>query len=193
MPLLKGVHGVNLQNLRWPVVLVTMAVTLGLLMGAGLLLKNQTVEEPLKKLYAGSPSVESHTFDRQGERYEIKVKLKDVPDLAVVYRQLDEETGKVLRGLPYSLQVEDRRNGRLDETFRRVNLYVQEALATGQFATMADRAEGEAGKAGLTARVAVDSDRVFVQLHDNEWYLYSVVDRNAVSQKTTRVEGGFGL
>lgn len=185
----------NLQNVRWPAVVATMAVTLAVLFGAGFVLKSQTIEEPLKKVYADSPAVVSFTVDHQGDRYVIKTMLKDVPDLAQAYATLDQDTAKVMKGVPYTIQVEDRRNDKLAQNFRRVNLYVQEALATGRFATMSDQVEAEAAKDGLTARLSVDNDHVYVEMHDKDAYLYNVVSRTPqpAPAKQTADQGGMGL
>lgn len=183
----------NLQNLRWPVILAAMAATLAVLFGAGFVVKSQTVEEPLRAAYAKSPVVETSNIERQGDKYVIKVKFKDVPDFAPAYGDLHDETEKLLKDTPFAIQVEDHRNPKLELTFRRVNLYVQEALATGQFSAMADKVEAEAAKAGLTARLEVDNDRVFVQMHDSDAYLYSVAERSQAQEKQPRMEGGIGL
>lgn len=184
----------NLQSLRWPVLVAAMAVTVGALFGGSLLLKSQTVDGPLESMLKGSTQVESHKIERDGANYVINVKLKDVPDLALAYSQLDKEAGKVLKGIDFDLVVEDSRSPKLEETYRRVNLYVQEALATGQYATMADRIEAEAAKNGITARMSVEGNRVFVQLHDGPAYLYGVAERAVTTtEKQVRTEGGFGL
>lgn len=183
----------NLQNLRWPVVVAAMAVTLAVLFGAGFVVKSQTVEEPLKAVYAKSPAVETAAVERQGGKYLIRVKFKDVPDFAADYTMLHAETEKLLEETPFVIAVEDRRSPKLEQAFRRTNLYVQEALATGQFSAMADRVEMEAARAGLTARLEVDNDRVFVQMHDKDGYLYSVAERSQPQEQEPRIEGGMGL
>ena len=183
----------NLQNIRWPVLVATLAVTLAVLFGAGFVVKSQTVEEPLRSVYANSPVVESSTVERLGDTYVIKVAFKDVPDFAPAYMKLHADTEKLLKETPFEIEVADRRTPELEQAFRRVNLFVQEALATGQFSTMADRVEAEAAKAGLTARLDVDNDRVFVQMHGQNAYLYSVAERGQSLEKQTRAEGGMGL
>jgi hypothetical protein len=185
---------VNLQNLRWPVVVAVMAAALMLLFGGGFVLKSRTVEEPLKMLYNGSPVVEKSELVRDGDGYAITLKLKDTPDLSSAYGNLDSETRKVLKEIPYTIKVQDSRDAALEQIYNRVNLYVQEALATGQFATMADKVDQEAAKAGMSARFAVDNDRVYLQMKDEDGYLYSVVDRpHAQSAAKPAAEGGMGL
>lgn len=184
----------NLQNMRWPVVVAVMAATLAVLFGAGYVVKSRTVEEPLKAVYAKSAALETSAVERQGDAYVITMKFKDVPDFANAYNDLRTETQKLLRESPFTMQVQDQRNDQLESSFRRINLYVQEALATGQFSAMADKVEAEAAKAGVTARLEVDQDRVYVQMHDGGAYLYSVSDRNVGQQaEKPRTEGGMGL
>lgn len=173
---------VNLQNLRWPVVVATMAVSLGALFGGGYVLKNRTVDGPLQSLYSSSPGVESYAVEEQTDKYLITLKLKETPDFAGTYAQLEEETEQLLKGLPFEIKLEDGRTPALEQTQRRVNLYVQEALATGQFAAMADRVEAEAAEAGQTARLSVDNAHVYVELWGDGGYLYTVTDRPAPQQ-----------
>lgn len=185
----------NLQNLRWPIVIVAMAVSLGTLFGGGYLVKSQTVEEPLKAVLQGGDSIDSFTVERLEERRVIIVRLKDTPDLERTYGSLDSAVRKVLKATPYKLSVEDRRNPELEEIYRRVNLFVHEALATGHFAAMADRVEQEAARGGARARLSVDGDRVYLQLHKEGAYLYSVMDRPkpAVVPAFRTTGGGLGL
>lgn len=184
----------NLQNLRWPVVVVTLVVALGVLFAGGFLVKSRTVNDPLAALYTASPAVEDFTIQESKDGFHITLKLSETVDLAQAYGELAEDTARLLAGTDYDLQVTDGRTPALEETERRVNLYVQEALATGQFAAMADRVEEEALQAGQTARVAVDSQRVYVELREEDGYLYSVTERsNTLSNYLQQIaEGGTG-
>lgn len=182
----------NLQQIRWPVVLLVLAISLGGLFGAGFLLKSTTVDQPLKEMLARSAAIEQYDVKRTGDTHEITVKLKESADLKATYTSLDEEVGKLLKSVPYVIKVEDRRTPELEQAAKRLDLYVQEALATGHFATMADRLEAEAAKVGATAQVSVDSNRVYVAFKKDGGYLYSVVER--LTERTpVRKEGGLGL
>lgn len=182
----------NLQKIRWSVVMAAVAVTLAGLFGAGFVFRSQVEEQPLRQLYTQTPAVESYTIDRKDPQYVITVKLKDTSDLAATYRSLYDRTAGVLSDTPFLLQVQDHRDPQLEATYRRVNLYVQEALATGKFADMADQAQAEAAKAGETATLDVDNDHVYVTMHDGSGsYLYSVTDRH-LTPPTNATGGGNG-
>lgn len=180
----------NLQQIRWPVVLLVLALSLGALFGAGSILKMTTVDRPLKEALSQAAPVDSYTVQRTGGRHQITVRLKQSADLKAAYGALDTAVGQVLESEPYAISVEDRRTPELEQVAKRLDLYVQEALVTGQFATMADRVEAEARKAGAVAEVGVDGQRVYVALRKGDAYLYSVVER---PRPAALKEGGFGL
>lgn len=182
----------NLLNVRWPAVLAAAAVTLALLLGINTLITRRTVEQPLQALYNSSPALESYQIERQGDTYEVRLCLKETPDLAAVYTELDHKTREILKKKDYVLEIKDHRNQQLEQSYRRMNLYVEEAMATGQFAEMADRIAQEADSTGLTARFAADSDRVYLQIHGEGGYLYSVVERERV-RTPAPAKGGVSL
>lgn len=167
----------NLQQIRWPVVLLVLGVTLAGLFGAGYVLKSQTVDQPVRELLAGTPQLESYRVEQRNGEMEITVRFTGAVDLKETYAGLDEELRAILKGAPYRLRVEDERTPALRRAAERIDLYVAEGVATGAFAAMADRIEAEAEAAGAEARVAIDSARVYVTLTAPDGYLYSVTER----------------
>lgn len=178
----------NLQNVRWPFILVGLMVTLGMLFGGDYAWGNHTVDEPLKTLYTSSPAVASFAVENGKAGRTISVKLHKVPDLATVYRDLDKNTGKLLGDAVYTITIEDSRTPALEAVWSRLNLYVQEALMTGNFAEMADRVGAEAGAHQMQAHVSVDSERVYIQLEQGDAVLYEVLARP--TNRTDALEGG---
>jgi hypothetical protein len=167
----------NLQQMKWPAMLIAMAVTLSVMFGGSMLMKSRTVDEPLRTFYAADPSVASYVWEHTATGYAITVRLKETTDLQTVYLQLDSGTKKIMKGSPYTITIEDQRSAPLVQVAQQMNLYVQESLATGQFTTMADRVALEASKVGATGKMSVDSERVYLTVQDSSGYLYSVVER----------------
>jgi hypothetical protein len=167
----------SLQNVRWPFVAVSLIISLGLLFGGNWAVRSRTVDEPLKALYGSSPSVESFTIAAGQSGRAITLKMKRVPDLAVEYRRLNEETALLAGAQGYTLRVADSRTPALEAALRRINLFVQEALVTGTFAAMADRVEQEAARHGVSARISVDGGFVYLQMEQGESVLYEVYQR----------------
>lgn len=183
----------NLPNLRWPALVMTLVVSLTALFGAGFVVKNRTVGEPLKNVLTSAGKVESHRIERARHGYEITVLLKDTPDLSAAYRALDHEVVRILGDAPYTIKVEDRRNVELEELARRANLHVHEALVTGRFSAMAEKIEAEAAASGAAARLSVDGEHIYLQVHKQGAYLYSVLEREKKDRAQRPSEGGIGL
>lgn len=167
----------NLQQIRWPLVLLVLAVSLAGLFGAGYILKSQTVDQPVRELLAGTPQVESYNVQQIRGQTEVTVRFAGTVDLKEAYSQLDDNLRGIMKSVQYRLQVEDQRTPALERASERIDLYVAEGVVTGQFATMADRIEAEAAAVGAAARIGIDGERVYVTLTAPDGYLFSVTDR----------------
>lgn len=179
----------SLSNLRWPVVVVTLAATLALLFGAGFVIRKQTIDAPLEKALTNLPAVAKVAVEAEGDSARaIRVELKAVPDLAKAYKEVDLKVNGVLAGVKYTLAVADQRSPELEQLYYNMHFQIQEALATGNFSQMKVRLEELAHGAGVTdLRVTVEHDRIYVQFSKGAHYLYEVVDRPV---PTLQVTGG---
>lgn len=182
----------NLPNLRWSVIAVSMLITLSVLFGAGYLLQSRGVEAPLRNRLAANPAVESLRLEQRADSREVVVLLRETDNLPRAYSELRSEVDRSLRGPQYKIKLEDRRTPELEQALRRFDLYLHEAASTGRFAEMAQRVESEALKEAITARVWVDSERIYLQLHKQGGYLYSVLERTAPATERP-AGGGVGL
>ncbi len=183
---------VNLRQLRWPVVLVTLAVTLAGLFGAHRLVRSQTVDQPLAAALADVEGLASHRVTQMGALAEIVITPAPGTNLRAVYEAVDRLVRQVLRDGKYTIVVAGSPEGGLEPLLERLNLYVQEAVATGAFSAMADRIAAEARAAGAEAHVAVDERRVYLTVVQGGAYAYRVVER-PVWLPSLMPEGGTGL
>jgi len=170
---------VNLRQLRWPVVLTALVVTLGGLFAGGQLVKSRTVDQPLATALSGVEGLESYRVERVGDLQEIVVLPGPDANLKETYRAVERQVRQVLKDAPHTITVEDRRGETLSGAADRLDLYVAEAMATGAFADMADRIAAEVHPLGAEAEVTVDGQRVYVAVRLGDEYLYSVADRPA--------------
>ncbi|MEW8978338.1 MAG: hypothetical protein AB2385_08025 [Symbiobacterium sp.] len=167
----------NLRQLRWPVVLAALAVTLGGLFGGSQLVKSRTVDQPLAAALASVDGLDSYQVERVGDIQEIRIAPGPGASLRATYTAVDRQARQILAGAPYTIAVADRRGAALAAVATRLDLYVQEGVATGAFVAMADRIAAEVEALGAEADVAVDGERVYVTVRKGDEYLYSVVDR----------------
>lgn len=185
----------QLRTLRWPLVAVSLLVTLGALFAGGWAVRATTEDGPLGAFLAAQPAVSGHRLEHTGAVRRITVTLKDVHDLGQAYRDLDGGIRKLLGSAPYELAVTDRRTPALAEAFYRINPLVQEALATGRYAGVVEQVEARAAALGVTrARVSIDAGRVYVQLHAGADYLYEILPRpDAPNPARVEPTGGWNI
>ncbi|MBY6276307.1 hypothetical protein [Symbiobacterium thermophilum] len=182
----------NLRQLRWPVVLVTLAVTLAGLFGAGQLVRSQTIDQPLATALAAVDGLAAFHLAEVGAVSEIAIEPAPGASLREVYGAVDRQVRQILKDRPYVIAVAGSGAGELEPLVERLNLYVQEAVATGAFAAMADRIAAEAAAAGAEAHMAVDERRVYLTVRQGDTCAYRVVERPAWPSAAPQ-GGGTGL
>jgi len=187
----KGDCGLNLRQMRWPVVLAALVIALAGLFGTDHLVKSKTVDQPLQQALAGVDGLASYQLQRVGGKQEISVRLAPAADLKETYTAVDQQVQQILQTAPYLIRVEDQRSEDFARVANRLDLFVQEGVSTGQFAEMAERVEAEAVSLGAEAQVAVDGERVYLSLRKGDDYLHSVVERPQYPTPLV-VEGGMG-
>lgn len=180
----------NLRNLKWPLVAVSLVVTLGVMLGMTYLVRQSMESAPLRKFYATHPEVYRADIQRDGDRYDITLTMGPVSDFRQAYLALDAGTRAVLKdSKAYTLHIADGRNQALVDDYYQLHFGLQSGIATGDFNTMAKDFDARSQELGLNqSKVWVDSDRLYVQLEGHGGYLYEVLPR--LNQPAQGVEGG---
>lgn len=168
----------QLRSLRWPLVVVSLALTLGALFVGNWLVRDTTVEEPLNAFLQSQPAVESFSRTRTPSGVQIQVTLKAVPNLAETYLALEAGVRQIAGTPDVELVLTDRRTPELTAAYYRINPLLHEAMATGHYGDLVERVEERAATLGVAeAAVWIDSGRLYLQLHQGEAYLYAVLPR----------------
>ncbi|MEW6522103.1 MAG: hypothetical protein AB1445_00790 [Bacillota bacterium] len=167
----------NIKGYRVGIVVLTTAATLLLLIGSSYLAQMATVQRPLARVLASRPEISEFNISSQNGVTLITMQLEDVANLHSTYWSIYHEAKQVMGGRDLVVKVSDRRSGDLEAIYHQLHFYIHEALSTGNFSRMAQAVAELAGNAGISYRVAVDDQHVFVQLHAGDSYLYEVVPR----------------
>lgn len=161
------------------------AVTLGVLFGGQYVIRRERVTRPLYRHFQDIPGVQGFRVEERKGISHLYIRLGPVDNLQEVYLELEKRALEIMDPGSFEMHLEDRRDGDLEEAYYRLHYYLQEALATGRFSTMAREVERET--AGLDRhRLYVDQRYIFLQLHRGDKYLYAVVPRVPVNE----VSGG---
>jgi hypothetical protein len=170
--------GVRLKDLRIPIIIAAMLVTLALLLGGQFLYQKYYIEQPLFKLLHETRAVKSLKFDQGQTQTVLKVEFGEVGNLKEAYGKVTETAEQVL-GSSVPIRIVDHRSPELKQVFDHSQFAVYEAIMNGNFTGMAKTVEEQARLAQLDRyAVYVDRNNVYVQLHKGGNYLYEVIPRD---------------
>jgi hypothetical protein len=188
--ILKKGEGKGLQLLGLDIkrILIVFIITVLILYGGKAASYSLQVRRPLHQFFTQQAEVMDYTVWQSASGLCVSVALDDVQDIQSQYAQLWagilEATGRT----PAALNVTDRRDHGLEETFRSMRIHIEEALVRGSFYVMSQAIDEEAKEAGLDRwSVGVDSGYVYVQLHKGESYLYEIIPRGTNTEQHSQM------
>ncbi len=166
------------KGVRLPVILVTLALTLGVLFGGRWLYLNQALDRPLARAVLAVPGVKDVAVGQRSGTMVVRVKAGDAPRLEEFVVSLWQAIDSVDSTQGVDLQISDSRNQALQDVYYNFHFFLQEAVATGRYSELPARLSQVATPDKVTrARVYVGSDYVYLQLHQGEASLYEIVPR----------------
>jgi len=165
------------HGLRIPVILLALVAGLVVFFGARWLYNKFSLEEPLAGALKASPAVQSFEIEKGRTAIRIIVHLAPTANLKETYHELYRQAQSVLGRQRFEIKIVDNRDEKLNRVFYSGQFAVYEAIKRGNYREMIKELEAEAAKAGATAAVFLDQENIYVQLQDNEHYLYEIIPR----------------
>lgn len=168
------------RKYNWALGGIAVLVAFAVLFGGQLLWQKYTVAKPLDKIFSGVNGVEGTLWEdsgKNGEPVKIYVTLKNVADLQKTYEDLVDGSEQILGRRSFKIIIKDSRTPEIEQFYYQIHYYVQEAIYTGNFATMADKIQEQARAEGVDVRVYVDISNVYVQVSQNTDSMYLVIPR----------------
>lgn len=164
-------------GVRWPVVLLSAAVTLLLLFGAQLLYARQTFAQPLNAALRSTPGVMGQpVVASDGLGLAVHVRLGLVPDLETTYLQLLHAADHAAGGRQVILTVKDNASQQLIDDYIALTTILDQGRATGQYVAMRDQFQAAATRMHLTsADLTLDGQQMYVELVSGKNYLYRIL------------------
>jgi len=166
------------RNIRIAVVILSSVVVFGVLYAGNIWLTRRTVMQPLERSLREIAGVTDVKIAETSTEVSVNVKMGAMPDLRTAYLEIDKHVKDLASRKQIDLHIEDRRSPALEDAYYNIHFDVQQAIATGGFAQMADNVGKKMKALGIEKyRVFVDSDDVYVQMQQGSDYLYEVVPR----------------
>jgi hypothetical protein len=169
-----------MKNIKWPIAVLAFVLTLVIAVGLVQLRQRQLVNEPLFKRVSEYEAVKTVDLQQEGNMQIVKVDLGYVDDLAIVHRELNEEIEELLGHDRFSLIIQDERNETLEAAYIAVHLALFEGEQRGNFTEMGELVVDKLQEMNMDEyRVLVDQDNIYLQIRQNEAYLYEIIVRES--------------
>ncbi|SFR01865.1 hypothetical protein [Desulfoscipio geothermicus] len=167
------------QGFKIHVVIISLVVGLAAFMGAHWLYTSLNFQQPLQKQMDNNSLVASYKIVENGDRYKIIVSLRNRENMNLMqsYRQIYDKVREIMGNRPFTIELVNRPNDRLNGVLNQGRFAIHEALVKGNFREMFDALHRYARRAGVESRVYIDDDYVYWQMRDGANYLYEVVPR----------------
>ncbi len=172
-------------RIKWTIVFATMIITIFALNGGQLFWQHYAVEKPLSQALQSIEGLESFYWEKNAAdgSMQVHVTLHNVNNLKDAYQKINDSTARVLGQKNFSVVIHDHRTPELEQFYDSVNVYIQEAVFTGNFSTMAERIQQKAASAGIDAHVYIDAKYVYLDLKHGSADMYVTVPRQPASQE----------
>ncbi len=166
------------RGMRWAYTAIAAVITLAVLSLSYSSYEKMGVKRPLLQELEASSDVQGADAHKDGSETIVEIELKKVPDLAVTYRKIDETVKKHLGTAPYRIVLKDAATPTLEAAYHSVHFYVEEASVRGTFGEMIRESSTRLESAGYSEyKLSVDKDRIYVQISDENGFLYRIVNR----------------
>ncbi|MGI6037789.1 MAG: hypothetical protein ACOYD6_06130 [Limnochordia bacterium] len=166
--------------MRVDIILLVCLLVLGLLFVGQHVLYQRQVLETLEASFQGIVGVQGVQLHQGPDRLQVKIQLAPVDNIKQTYGQLVQVARESLTKENWMLVIEDGRNQFLEDVYYDMHFVVAEGIATGRFATMAQRLETLAETLD-GHKFFVDGENVYIHLQKDDAYLYEIVPRLPVT------------
>ncbi|MBW5446595.1 hypothetical protein GE107_11040 [Cohnella sp. CFH 77786] len=157
---------------------LTAAVSAAILFGGWTAYRHYAVEQPLDRVAASLPGVQSASASMTSGEVVVDVKLKPDADLADVYRRVKLEGADQIGGRKLTLNVESDTSSKLEKAWNDSLFDVAEAMETHRYSgirTAMDKLSRH--YPGVTAATGMDDDNVYIRLTDGKSAKFIVLPR----------------
>jgi hypothetical protein len=166
---------VNKNEFKFIIAIAALAVASTIFFGGYWLYHQYGIDRPLTEKIEGIAGVKKVTINNKERQLSIEVSMKYVDNLQTKYDEIQEVMDSELKDGQYQLTIKDQRNAKLQKAYENVQLAVYEAIANNQYLWLKEQMKPELK--GMTYRIFVDEDRLYIQMKDGDHFLYKVIDR----------------
>jgi len=159
-------------------------LTVFILVGGQIAYGRFFVERPLLNELQSIPGVTTAKLEKTPAGHDIVLQISAVGNLPSVYQQAKDVARRNLSPDSFTLKIVDNRTPLLTELYWQMQIHIEEAVVQGNFATVAERISDLAATKGVSENFYVDEECIYLELYQDETYLYAVRHRVPPQRRT---------
>ncbi|MEL7564292.1 MAG: hypothetical protein AAGU27_05350 [Dehalobacterium sp.] len=149
--------------------LVTAGIFFGLLVGGQIFFKNYYVADHFQEQLTKIDGIKKVEVKEQI----ITLTMSNVSNIKQSYQEISH----IIEDKNYEIIIKDTPSNKLEEIASESEIALQEGIFRGNFTEMSNYIKNLAQSQGVTAKVFVDNKRVYLQLEEENKYIYRIMER----------------
>lgn len=154
-------------------------LTLGVLFGAYFFYTHFFIQEPLSITLDNSELIGKYQLDNNHKKPVLKLKLNRVGDLAGEFQYFLNNSSQLLKEKDLQVELFSNPNAKLLNFYQEINPTLYEVLSLNNFSDLQKELEVTNQQYDLSEiKLIISTGYLFLQLEDNENYLYYILNRD---------------
>lgn len=166
------------MKIKWVPLVITTVASVALLFGGWAVYRHYAVEQPLDRIAASLPGVESADTSMENGQVVLELKLEPDADLAAIYQSIKRDGAKQIGSKRIKFNIASNPSDRLEQAWRYSLFDVAESMETRRYSGIRDAMDNVSEQfPGVLASSEMDEDNVYIRLQDGQSAKFIVLPR----------------
>ncbi|MGF7430455.1 hypothetical protein PQ689_00580 [Thermoanaerobacterium thermosaccharolyticum] len=164
------------SKLKWQIVIVTVTLALGILLGGFNLYQNHILPEKIANDIKSSEYVKSADVSIGNSGYIANIKLSKIDNLMTAYTSIE----KIINKYPVKIEMKiiDNPNDKLNNIYYEDQFAIYQAIQNGDYIEMSKIVDKNGSDKGAKTNIYIDESNIYLSIYDGQNYLYKIIPRN---------------
>ncbi len=139
--------------------------------------KQYVIIDPLQDSITAIDGVDNIEIQKIDKSFLVKTHISGIKDLQSTYYLIKNQLNSQLSDADYQLVFNDSRCTKLQDFYVRLQPFIYEAIAGNKYVWLSQELESLSRANGISAKISIDDEHVFLELIDEDSALYEVFSR----------------
>lgn len=182
----------HLGKFRLTIIVIVFIATITILFGGKSIYYEYHIEKPIQSVYKNMPEIKGVKLQTNNDDVNLFIQINKTKNLQETFQEIKTKAEKIFGTKPFKININDKSDGTLDKTFYFIQFDIYEAIDRGDYSTMVDKIESKSKNAGVTSKLYIDDDYLYLQMEHGGNYLYKIFPRHLIGQTSDQLKADKG-